>query len=52
MEHSEHYEQVKRYYDTIIAGKRLWSIERVRKAVSREWITADEFKEITGEAYQ
>ncbi|MCQ2308200.1 MAG: XkdX family protein [Bacteroidales bacterium] len=35
---------VKNYYD-----KRLWSIERVRNAVVKEYITPDEFNEITGE---
>lgn len=51
-EHSKHYELVKRYYDTFINGKRLWSIDRVRQAVKRNWITADEYQEITGEAYE
>ena len=48
---STHYEQVKYFYDTFVNGKRLWSIERVRNAVVKEWITAEEFKEITGEQY-
>jgi hypothetical protein len=34
-----------------VNGERLWSIERVRNAVVKEWITAEEFKEITGEQY-
>lgn len=45
-EHSPHYETVKKWYD-----KGLWSIARVRRAVACKWITADEFKEITGEEY-
>lgn len=43
-EHSEHYYQVKEFYDT---GK--WSIERVHNAVVKGWITEEEFLEITGE---
>ena len=42
---SENYQKVKDYYDD---GR--WTIERVRKAVGR-WITAEEYEEITGEAY-
>lgn len=44
--HSAHYETVKKWYD-----RGLWSVTRVRKAVVCKWITADEFKEITGEEY-
>lgn len=40
------YELVKQCYDN-----GLWSIERVRNAVVKKWITADEFREITGEDY-
>ena len=43
--------QVKYFYDTFVNGERLWSIERVRNAVVKEWVTAEEFKEITGEQY-
>ena len=46
MEHSKNYEKVKNYYD-----KGLWSIERVRQAVVKGWITEEEFAEITGEEY-
>ena len=46
---SVHYKQVKYFYDTFVNGERLWSIERVRNAVVKEWITAEEFKEITSE---
>ncbi|MER2081130.1 MAG: XkdX family protein [Ruminococcus sp.] len=43
---SKHFEQVKRYYD-----KGLWSIERVRNAVVKGWITAEEFFLITQTTY-
>jgi hypothetical protein len=42
---SKNYEKVKDYYD-----RGLWSIDRVRTAVGK-WITAEEFKKITGEDY-
>ena len=47
MEHSKKYATVKKYY-----GNKLWSIKRVNDAVVKGWITADEFQEITGEAYE
>ena len=40
---SKNFEKVKTYYN-----RGLWSIERVRSAVGK-WITAEEYKEITGE---
>ncbi len=43
---SKHFEQVKRYYD-----KGLWSIERVRNAVVKGWITESEFFLITQKNY-
>lgn len=43
---SKHFKKVKGYFDS-----RLWSIERVRNAVVKGWITAEEFKMITGEVY-
>ena len=43
--HSEHFYEVKEYYDH---GK--WSEKRVYNAVGR-WITAEEYKEITGHDY-
>mgnify|MGYP000836893487 FL=1 len=43
---SKHFAKVKKYYD-----KDLWSKARVYKAVECKWITADEYKEITGEEY-
>ena len=41
-EHSKHFEEVKSYYE---GGT--WNDERVRRAVVRGWITAEEYKEIT-----
>ncbi len=46
MEHSEKYEVVKDYYD-----KGMWKKKAVRNAVVRAWITAEEYKDITGEDY-
>lgn len=46
MMHSKKFEKVKSYYD---AG--LWNEEMVRNAVIKCWITAEEFKEITGKDY-
>ena len=43
---SKHFKKVKGYFD---GG--LWSIERVRNAVVKSWITAEEYKIITGEEY-
>lgn len=43
---SKHFKKVKGYYDS-----GLWSVERVRNAVVKSWITAKEFKTITGEVY-
>ena len=40
------YEKVKYYYDHA-----LWTITQVRNAVVKNWITAIQFKEITGEEY-
>ena len=44
--HSKNYEKVKKYWD-----EGLWNEQRVRNAVSKGWITEDEFREITGKAY-
>ncbi|MBQ7548063.1 MAG: XkdX family protein [Clostridia bacterium] len=41
------FEKVKYYYD-----HGFWSIDRVRNAVVKGWITAEQFKEITGEDYE
>lgn len=46
MEHGEKYEKVKAYY-----GGGLWDKSRVYNAVTKGWITAAEYEEITGEAY-
>ncbi len=40
------YEKVKYYYE-----KGFWTISQVRNAVLKGWITAIQFKEITGEDY-
>ena len=44
---SKHFKKVKGYFDS-----ELWSVERVRNAVLKGWITAEEFKAITGEEYE
>lgn len=51
--HSPKYELVKGYYDLYVdsEGKRGWSLHKVRNAVEKGWITAEEYKEITGEPY-
>ena len=41
------FEKIKKYYE---AG--VWSEQRVRDAVSKSAITAEEFKEITGIDYE
>lgn len=43
---SPKFERVKRYYD-----QGLWNLQMVRNAVVKHWITAEEFKLITGEDY-
>ena len=49
--HSKNFEKVKKFYDTGV-----WSKKRVHDAVtnpaSNPWITAAEYEEITGEAYE
>lgn len=45
-EHSKNFEKVKKYYDE---GR--WNEARVRNAVVKEWITEEEYKEITGMDY-
>ena len=45
--HSKNYAKVKKYYKS---GN--WTIEMVRNAVVKEWITAAEYEEITGEVYE
>lgn len=51
MNHSKKFDKVKNYYNTVVNGERLWGEARVRNAVVKEWITEEEFKEITGEDY-
>ncbi len=46
-EHSEKFKMVENFY---IRGA--WSIERMRNAVVKNWITSEEFKQITGEDYE
>lgn len=46
MEHSAKFNKVKNYY-----GRGLWNETRVANAVVKEWITADEYEEITGNPY-
>lgn len=43
---SNKFEKVKSYYE-----RGLWDISRVRNAVVKRWITAEEFFMITGEIY-
>ena len=45
--HSNKYEVVKRNYRL-----GLWGIDRVRNAVDKNWITEEEFEEITGESFE
>lgn len=47
MEHSKNYEKVKKYFDM-----KMWNVARVHNAVIKEWITEEEFEEITGSAYK
>jgi len=44
MGHSKKFELVKSYYD-----RGLWNAKRVRDAVTKGWITAEECAEILGE---
>lgn len=46
MEHSKKFFLVKEFYDN-----GAWRKAKVRNAVIKHWITADEFEEITGEQY-
>lgn len=50
--HSKNFYKVKKYYHSFkVDGTRMWTIEMVRNAVVKNWITEAEFKEITGEDY-
>ena len=44
---SPKFNKVKTYYD-----KGLWNLTMVRNAVVKNWITAEEFEQITGEPYE
>lgn len=44
---SPKFNKVKNYYD-----KGLWNLTMVRNAVVKNWITAEEFEQITGEPYE
>ena len=46
MAKSKYYDLVKAHYND-----GFWSIKKVRNAVSKGWITEEEFFEITGEPY-
>ena len=46
MEHSPKFEMIKGYYD-----EHFWGKKKVRNAVVKHWITAEEYEEITGEVY-
>lgn len=46
MKHSDHYDQVKSYFNM-----KMWNETRVRNAVTMGWITASEFTEITEKDY-
>ena len=41
------FEKVKDFYE-----RELWNISRVRNAVVKGWITAEEFETITGQPYE
>lgn len=52
MEHSKNFGKVKKYYNTVYNGERVWNETRVRKAVEKNWITPNEYEEIVGQAYK
>ncbi len=47
MVQSKHYLKVSTYFATGV-----WTLKMVANAVKKNWITPDEYKEITGEKYQ
>lgn len=47
MNHSKNYKKVKRYYNM-----KLWDEAKMRNAVEQNYITEEEFLEITGIAYK
>ena len=46
MTYSKKFDTVKKYYDL-----KVWNETRVRNAVVKNWITAEEFEEIVGKEY-
>lgn len=44
---SNKFDKVKGYFE-----RGLWNLERVRNAVVKGWITAEEFQIITGQPYE
>lgn len=46
MAYSKKFDTVKKYYDL-----KVWDEIRVRNAVVKNWITAEEFEEIVGKEY-
>lgn len=50
-EHSKNFTKVKNYYNSYYNGRRMWTQKMVYNAVGK-WITADEYKDITGEEYK
>ena len=46
MPYSKKFDTVKKYYDL-----KVWDETRVRNAVVKNWITAEEFEEIVGKEY-
>lgn len=45
--HSKKFEKVKNYYDS-----GFWTLAMVRNAVVKGWITAEEYREITGKDFE
>lgn len=44
--HSEKYDMVRKFYKT-----KMWNEQQVRNAVVKEWITEEEYEEMTGKEY-
>lgn len=47
MKKSKNFEKVMTYYT-----KGLWNLQRIHDAVQKQWITKEEYKEITGTEYK
>lgn len=52
MNHSKKFDVVNKYYHTFYNGERMWNKSRVKNAVVKNWITAEEYEEIVGEPYE